>query len=251
VGVGYRQVSGAGRSGRVTCLGQDGDSSFGAAAAAADSLKPSPHPAMMIPTDAPAQLDIPAAWVGARISTDPDTWRWTLSAQEAAGLEAAAMTFLDEHGDLRKMTRESFPLPSLSAKLVKLRATLIHGIGFEVIRGVPVHRISEEAASAIFYGIGTHIGSPRSQNANGDLLGHVRDIGADSRDPSTRIYQTRERQTFHTDSSDVVGLLCLNEAREGGGFTARERGDHVQRIPARTSGLARISVRSHRDGPAR
>jgi hypothetical protein len=31
-----------------------------------------------------------------------------------------------------------------------------------------------------------------------------------------RIYQTKERQTFHTDSADVVGLLCLNEAREGG-----------------------------------
>jgi len=44
----------------------------------------------------------------------------------------------------------------------------------------------------------------------------VRDVGADSRDPNTRIYQTSERQTFHTDSADVVGLLCLNEARQGG-----------------------------------
>jgi alpha-ketoglutarate-dependent taurine dioxygenase len=31
-----------------------------------------------------------------------------------------------------------------------------------------------------------------------------------------RIYQTRERQTFHTDSCDIVGLLCLREARHGG-----------------------------------
>jgi len=31
-----------------------------------------------------------------------------------------------------------------------------------------------------------------------------------------RIYQTHERQTFHTDSCDVVGLLCLREARRGG-----------------------------------
>jgi hypothetical protein len=35
-------------------------------------------------------------------------------------------------------------------------------------------------------------------------------------DPNTRIYQTAARQTFHTDSADAVGLLCLREAMEGG-----------------------------------
>jgi hypothetical protein len=50
----------------------------------------------------------------------------------------------------------------------------------------------------------------------GHILGHVRDIGADANNPNTRIYQTAERQTFHTDSSDVVGLLCIREAMEGG-----------------------------------
>ena len=32
-----------------------------------------------------------------------------------------------------------------------------------------------------------------------------------------RIYETNERQTFHTDSCDVVGLLCMQQARSGGG----------------------------------
>jgi Taurine catabolism dioxygenase TauD, TfdA family len=50
----------------------------------------------------------------------------------------------------------------------------------------------------------------------GHILGHVRDTGADAKNPNTRIYQTAERQTFHTDSSDVVGLLCIREAMEGG-----------------------------------
>jgi Taurine catabolism dioxygenase TauD, TfdA family len=54
------------------------------------------------------------------------------------------------------------------------------------------------------------------QNADGHLLGHVRDLGLSSQDPNTRIYQTRERQTFHTDSCDVVGLLCLRPAKSGG-----------------------------------
>jgi hypothetical protein len=44
----------------------------------------------------------------------------------------------------------------------------------------------------------------------------VRDLGLASTDPNVRLYQTHERQTFHTDSCDVVGLLCINEAQQGG-----------------------------------
>jgi len=54
------------------------------------------------------------------------------------------------------------------------------------------------------------------QNAGGHLLGHVRDLGRSSMDPNARIYQTHERQTHHTDSCDVVGLLCLRTAKSGG-----------------------------------
>jgi hypothetical protein len=48
------------------------------------------------------------------------------------------------------------------------------------------------------------------------VLGHVKDLGKSSRDPAVRIYQTRERQTFHTDSADVVCLMCLRPAKSGG-----------------------------------
>jgi hypothetical protein len=77
-------------------------------------------------------------------------------------------------------------------------------------------RLSQAMAAAIFCGIGSHLGRARSQNAAGHILGHVRDKGADPNDPNTRIYQTAARQTFHTDSADAVGLLCLREAMEGG-----------------------------------
>ena len=146
----------------------------------------------------------------------PDQWRWRLSTVEVAELEAAARACLARSADLVRVASENFVLPTLQPKLEALRGTLIHGIGFEVIGGLPVDRMGLDLASAIFVGIGAHLGRARSQNAQGDLLGHVRDLGMDSRDPNTRIYQTSERQTFHTDSADVVGLLCLNEAREGG-----------------------------------
>jgi len=164
----------------------------------------------------PERLDIPAAWMGADMRKVPDTWRWHLSATEVGELENAARTFLARYGEMSQLRPETFVVPSLRAKLEAMSATLIYGIGFELIRGIPIDRVGVELASTIFCGIGAHLGRARSQNADGHLLGHVRDVGADSRDPNVRIYQTRERQTFHTDSSDVVGLLCLNEARQGG-----------------------------------
>ena len=85
-----------------------------------------------------------------------------------------------------------------------------------MLRGLPVANYSQEMAATIFCGIGAHLGSARSQNSEGHILGHVRDLGLDSDDPSVRIYQTRSRQSFHTDSSDVVALLCLKDAKEGG-----------------------------------
>src|SRR6185503_19044523 len=88
-----------------------------------------------------------------------------------------------------------------------------------------------------FYGLGVHLGRALSQNAQGHLLGHVRDQGLSSTDPNVRIYQTRERQTFHTDSADLVGLLCLQRARRGGASALvsviyqRQYIDSAQRFP--------------------
>ena len=72
-----------------------------------------------------------------------------------------------------------------------------------------------ESATA-FFGLGAHLGSARSQNGKGHVLGHVQDLGLDVKDPNVRIYQTHERQTYHTDSCDIVGLLCLKTAKSGG-----------------------------------
>ena len=48
------------------------------------------------------------------------------------------------------------------------------------------------------------------------LLGHVCDLGNDPDSPATRIYTTRAAQEYHTDSCDIVGLLCLRPAKSGG-----------------------------------
>ncbi|MEO0717976.1 MAG: TauD/TfdA family dioxygenase [Pseudomonadota bacterium] len=171
---------------------------------------------MTVTQTPPQTIDEPTAWRGADMAADPSIWLTELSETDIAELEAAAAHYLSLGRDVGEISADAFPLPNLGSRLEALRATLIQGRGFEVLRGLPVSGYSQETAAAIFCGIGAHLGSARSQNAQGHILGHVRDTGANAADPKVRIYQTSQRQTFHTDSADVVGLLCLREAMEGG-----------------------------------
>jgi hypothetical protein len=117
---------------------------------------------------------------------------------------------------LTTLTREHFVLPRLAPVLDTLRRELINGRGFVLMRGLPLERYTLAEAATIFWGIGTHLGRALSQNAQGHVLGHVKDLGYQADDPRTRLYQTNQRQGYHTDSADIVGLLCVRPARSGG-----------------------------------
>ena len=164
----------------------------------------------------PDAITSPVAWTGRDMMAAPERWTYRLSDSDVAEIENAATIFIDSGRPLGQITRDLFPLPKFGVWLESLRETLIHGIGFQLITGLPVETYSGDMRATIFCGIGSHIGRARSQNAAGHLLGHVRDVGADINDPNTRIYQTTSRQSFHTDSCDVVGLLCVREAMSGG-----------------------------------
>ena len=166
--------------------------------------------------DLPETIHGPAAWLGSDMSTRQDEWLIPLSDTDIADLERAANHYLALGRDVGEITAADFPLETFGGHLASLKEKLLHGIGFEVLRGLPVGRYDQRFAATIFCGVGSHLGSARSQNAQGHILGHVRDTGASSRNPNTRIYQTAERQSFHTDSADIVGLLCLQDAQEGG-----------------------------------
>lgn len=166
--------------------------------------------------DLPERIEGPGAWIGAEMAAAPEQWIHCLDAADIAELETAAAGFLASGGELGQITAAEFPLGRFADKVAALREKMLAGNGVEVIRGLPIARYDQRMAATIFCGIGAHIGSARSQNAAGHVLGHVRNLGADPKDPNTRIYQTAARQTFHTDSADVVGLLCIRNAREGG-----------------------------------
>ena len=88
--------------------------------------------------------------------------------------------------------------------------------GFVLLRHFPIDLLDDDAVEMAYVGLGLHLGNPVGQDAQGTLLGHVRDEGVARTDPSVRLYRTRARQDFHTDGSDLVGLLCLQRAASGG-----------------------------------
>jgi hypothetical protein len=170
---------------------------------------------MTTATPVRAPLETPAAWIGEELARSEE-WVHTLTPGEIAELEGALALVQARGLSIEHIGRTEFPLPTLAATIEAWAEELDAGRGFLLVRGLPVERYSESDASIIYWGIGQHLGVPVSQNTDGDLLGHVRDTGADPDDPTVRLYKTRAAQPYHTDGSDVVGLLCLHTAASGG-----------------------------------
>jgi hypothetical protein len=172
-----------------------------------------PPPAPPMPLRA---ITGPPAWRAGDLA-DPEVFTHRLTGDEIAEIDAAVRAVIDRRIDHIAIDRDNFALPRLGERLTRIRDdVLLGGRGFIVFRGVPVERYSMEEAAAAFLGIGAWFGHPVSQNGKGHILGHVKDLGRSVDDPTARIYQTTHKQTFHTDSVDIVGLLCLKTAKAGG-----------------------------------
>jgi hypothetical protein len=163
----------------------------------------------------PTPLTGPSIWRGPQLAGQA-SWIHALSPAEIAELDAAVATARATGKALGDLTIDDFPLQALRATIDRWLQELDEGRGFVLVRGVPVERYGEADASLAYWGLGLHMGRAASQNAAGDLLGHVRDAGLGRPDPTIRKYRTREPLAFHTDGSDIVGLLCLRPARAGG-----------------------------------
>ncbi|WP_421995493.1 TauD/TfdA family dioxygenase [Reyranella sp.] len=166
--------------------------------------------------DLPPEQTGAAAWYGPAMARRDD-WLMPLDAAEIAEVDAATRALAAREADIAAITARDFPLPTLGPKLRgRVREEVLGGRGFLLLRGLPVERWSTRESATAFFGLGAHLGSARSQNGKGHVLGHVQDLGLDVHDPNVRIYQTNERQTYHTDSCDIVALLCLKTAQSGG-----------------------------------
>jgi hypothetical protein len=198
----------------------------------------------------PAETDLPAtpmyrapithssAWTVADFKSPAD-YTITLTAAQLADIKHAVGRINKAGLSLDDLQREHFHMPALKPVIAEIRHQIEDGRGFVVVRRLPVEDYSKDELGMIFWGIGTHLGDGLSQSVMGDRLGHVKDFSRE--DPLARAYRNKQELSPHTDSADLVGLLCLRNAEAGGvsritsavsvhNTLLEERPDHLERL---------------------
>jgi hypothetical protein len=175
----------------------------------------------------PEPLAGPEAWLGGAMTRSTD-WISFVPPRAVAEMDAALRSLGRRGLAWPNFGRDDFPLPTFSRDLSAVLDELEHGRGFALLRGFPVDRYSAEELKNLYWGVGAHLGSARYQNAQGELIGLVRDeyrlYGGVQEAPADRTLGRSSRSKarssgplrFHTDRCDVVALLCVRQARAGG-----------------------------------
>ena len=171
----------------------------------------------------------PVVWQGKDIK-DSKRWIRELPGSAIAALDAALAAVKAKGLAWSQITRQDFPLSGLNGLLADIADELENGSGIMKLRGFPVDRYDEDDLRRVYFGLGTHLGTPVFQNRSGELMRAIRDEGAhvggtygQTRDQKGGTFLSSYARTltngslrFHTDRTDVVGLLCVRQARKGG-----------------------------------
>ncbi|WAC47971.1 TauD/TfdA family dioxygenase [Asticcacaulis sp. SL142] len=162
------------------------------------------------------EITTSAAWRGDVLSKS-DSWVYMLSDAQIAELEVLGARFVEADPDLRFVQKEEYPLVECAEAINEWGRDVDSGRGFVLVRGLKTHLYSDALSAAIYYILGLHMGDPIRQNEKGDLIDSVYATSDKTMDdPTAKSSKVRDHLVFHSDSSDVVALMCLRPAREGG-----------------------------------
>ena len=154
-----------------------------------------------------------SAWKPADFPT-PDAYSVTLTEAHFAAFDAALAEQRRAGRATEDLTVHDFALAPIARDVAAWRDEVLRGRGFVVLRQLPRDRYTDDDLGTLFFGLGTHFGRAVSQSSMGDRLGHVIDVGG--KDRRERAYRNSRELTLHTDRADVVGMLCIRKAVEGG-----------------------------------
>ncbi|KAG5642401.1 hypothetical protein DXG03_002833 [Asterophora parasitica] len=172
-----------------------------------------------LPDSFPKQVAGPIVWEG-KDWTSEDQWVHHLSADELQEINQALNHFKGLDKPLGYVGKDTFPLPTLSATLRGLAGELYSGRGFFVLRTLPLDTYSREDIAIVYAGISSHVGSARGkQDGTGAVLSHIKDLSVSHAHEKGGIGNsayTTDKQVFHTDVGDLIALMALQSAAEGG-----------------------------------
>ena len=156
----------------------------------------------------------PSVWKGPDFAGDK-SWIRPLNARQCEELLGAVAAVQNAGKRFPDFGVIDFPLAELGRQLREWGNELESGHGFILLRGLPIDGLDDDAIDILYFGLGLHMGVPVRQNPAGDLIGRVMNVG-DLEDRQTRVYETNAYLPYHTDPSDMVGLLCIRAAKSGG-----------------------------------
>lgn len=174
-------------------------------------------------------INAPCVWTGEELAAASD-WRFPLTPAMLGEIDRAVAGVRRRGLAWEQMQRHDFPLDDTARLLGHISDWLERGRGLAKITGVPVGNYEEADIRRLWYGIGLHLGTPVSQSNAGLRMKVIRDEGPTvglthgqmaNADGSAFLSSYARAVSngplrFHTDRTDVVGLLCVGQAKEGG-----------------------------------
>jgi hypothetical protein len=183
-----------------------------------------------------------AVWQSGELDRNQQ-WHVVLTEAQRDAIVVATRAATAAGASVGTLTAVDFPLPGLVGDIAQWTAELAGGLGFLLISGFPIEQLSEAETEVAYVGLGAHLGRPVGQNKAGDLLTHIRDERLPPGGTKVRLYRTNERQDFHTDGADIIGLLCLRKARHGGESRIASSGGVYNEILRRRPDLLEVLYR--------
>jgi hypothetical protein len=150
-----------------------------------------------------------AGWLGSEL--DRGALYWDFTPAQLRAIDEVTAPLLAAGKPAHAVTKEEFSHPALDGALAAVLDRIKTGPGLLIMRGFPVGKYTAEEMQTVYFGVGSHFGQAVSQSADGDYLGHVTNV-----EKASRGYTTSRELNLHTDSAEIVGLLCIRDAREGG-----------------------------------
>ncbi|MEU9605933.1 TauD/TfdA family dioxygenase [Streptomyces sp. NPDC048057] len=147
-------------------------------------------------------------WTSEYLESAPGVWSLSVSDEDRRLLWADASAQRWDAGTAAYATVRGFIKSSLDA------------VGFVNVRNLMSPAASDAELTAALTYLLAEVGGPIEQNARGDLWTVLRDRDGDG---ATAL-------GFHCDTCDLLCLLCLQPAADGGGVTKLASARHVQDI---------------------
>lgn len=172
----------------------------------------------------------PFVWDHDELARD-DSWQIRWSQTELDDIDRSLRFAIEKGVRWQNVRKQDFPLGPTLRTLVRAANELEDGRGIVKLSGMPVDTYSDEEIRLIWMGLGKHLGTPVYQDCHGQLMREIRDEAGSLGERHGRIIDPADGSEFlsskartygngplrfHTDRTDVVGLLTMRQAKSGG-----------------------------------